>query len=91
MTLCLCVLLLLGMLPACGNAQDSEETTTEAPAPTESPEEEEVLKIMILGSPRYLRKTKNLPVFTGRFLIISHLFPKVGYFNGILIISPLFS
>ena len=50
-SLCLCAILLLGMLPACGNTQDSAETTT-TPAPTESPEEAEVLKIMILGSSR---------------------------------------
>ena len=52
LALCLCAVVLLGMLPACGNTQDSAETTTEAPTPTESPEEAEVLKIMILGSSR---------------------------------------
>ena len=44
--------LILGMLTACGNTQTAPETTATTPAPTESPEEAEVLKIMILGSSR---------------------------------------
>ena len=46
----LCVMMVLSLLPACEKAPEAPETTT--PAPTESPEEAEVLKIMILGSSR---------------------------------------
>lgn len=47
----LCTVVVLGLLPGCANTEKSPETT-QAPAPTESPEEAEVLKIMILGSSR---------------------------------------
>lgn len=46
----LCVIMVLSLLPACEKAEEAPATT--APAPTESPEEAEVLKIMILGSSR---------------------------------------
>lgn len=47
----LCVILVLSLLPACQKAEDPPAATT-APAPTETPEEAENLKIMILGSSR---------------------------------------
>ena len=46
----LCAALVFGVLPACAATGDSK--TTETVAATESPEEAEVLKIMILGSSR---------------------------------------
>lgn len=51
LALILCVVMVLSLLPACGNEQKAPETTGK-PAPTESPEEAEVLKIMISGSSR---------------------------------------
>ena len=48
--LALCVIMVLALLPACEKTQQPPESTK--PAPTESPEEAEVLKIMILGSSR---------------------------------------
>ena len=47
---CLCAAMILGLLPGCQTA--GEGTATTQPAVTESPEEAEVLKIMILGSSR---------------------------------------
>ena len=47
----LCVIMTFSLLPACGSEQNAPETT-QKPAPTESPEEAEHLKIMILGSSR---------------------------------------
>ena len=44
--------LVFGLLTACGGAETTPEPETTAPAPTETPEEAEVLKIMILGSSR---------------------------------------
>ena len=49
--ICLCAAMLLGLLPGCG-AAGGETSTTQATTATESPEEAEVLKIMILGSSR---------------------------------------
>lgn len=47
----LCAVMMLGVLPGCGSTQTAGGETTE-PKVTESPEEAEVLKIMILGSSR---------------------------------------
>ena len=55
--LILCLATVFGMLTACGTAETPETT---APAPTESPEEAEVLKIMILGSSRSINTFQML-------------------------------
>ena len=55
----LCLVMVLSLLPACGSGEGSANTTGK-PAPTESPEEAEVLKIMILGSSRSINTFQML-------------------------------
>ena len=57
LALVLCLTTVFGMLAACGTTEEPETTTQ---APTESPEEAEVLKIMILGSSRSINTFQML-------------------------------
>ena len=61
----LCIVMTLSLLCACKKAENPKSPTaptetTDQPAPTESPEEAEVLKVMILGSSRSINAFQML-------------------------------
>lgn len=58
LALCLSLLMVLSMF-GCGNNADTPETTTEAPGPTQSPEEEAVLRVLTIGN-SHTNDTTNL-------------------------------
>ena len=60
LTLALSVFMLLGALTGCQSAAPAETTETTAPAPTQSPEEQEVLKILTIGNSHSLDATRML-------------------------------
>lgn len=58
LALCLSLLMVLSMF-GCGNQTDTPETTTQAPGPTQSPEEEATLRVLTIGN-SHTNDTTNL-------------------------------
>lgn len=65
LALCLCVLLTLGCLTACGGGNETPTETTE-PKVTESPEEAKVLKVLVLGHSLALDATHLLTLIANK-------------------------
>ena len=60
-SLCLCAMMMLGVLCACGE----DPTPTEAPGPTQTPEEAKVLKVLTLGHSLTLDSCHMLVMIAG--------------------------
>lgn len=60
LALVLSAVMLLGMLTGCQSAAPAETTATTAPAPTQTPEEQAVLKVLTIGNSHSLDATRML-------------------------------